>query len=40
MNKISTTLEANIDKLEDEDSDLTSYDSKESIWNSNFQFNN
>ena len=38
MNKTLTTLEAKIDDLGDEASDLTSSDSKDSSGNSHFQF--
>ena len=38
MKKTFTTMEANIDKLEDEDQDLTISESKDSSGNSRFKF--
>ena len=40
IKKTFTTLEANIDKLGDEDSNLTSYEIEYSSGNSHLQFNN
>ena len=40
MKNTFNTLEANIDELGDEDSDLTSSDSEDSNGNSHFRFNN